>query len=113
MKTFTGNWTLLQGRPDVMKVDFHHDGKRDHDLSYWEAMEQVREKALSALKTAQIAGCKGVLFTHGRSTSRPGTSTARSVIRKLMRSKDATPYIVRKNCIQHESVFRAAIKKPK
>lgn len=111
MKTFTDNWTLLKG-PGVMEVDFHHDGKRDHDLSYEEAMEQVREKALSALKTAQLEGYEFVLFTHGLSTSRPGTSTARSEIRGLMRSKDATPYIVRKNCIQHESVFRAAIKKP-
>jgi hypothetical protein len=74
-------------------------------------MASIREEALKALKNAYTSGVTWVLFRHGSSTSmgwkRP---TARSEVRGLMRSKDATPYIIRAQCIQHPSVFLARIK---
>src|ERR1035437_9916430 len=50
------------------------------------------------------------MFLHGWSTSRPGNTTSRSQVRKLMQSKESTPYIVRRDCIQHDTVFVAAIR---
>jgi hypothetical protein len=77
---------------------------------YWERMDSVWDRALEALEKAQEQGVSYVLFTHGWSTSSPGKTTARSQVRKLMRSPTATPYILRSECIQHESVFVAAIR---
>ena len=73
-------------------------------------MEAVREKALDALEKAYRAGLAYVIFRHGSSTSRLGTTTARSQVRGLMRSKDATPFIIRSQCTQHYSVFVAVIR---
>jgi hypothetical protein len=77
-------------------------------------MGNVWERAFEALRGAHEQGAKYVLFTHGSSTSRLGKTTARSQVRGLMRSKEATPYILRSKCIQHDTVFVAAIRpKPK
>jgi hypothetical protein len=73
-------------------------------------MARVHEEALAALRHAQAIGKPWVLFTHGASTSGPGRQSARSVVRQLMRSPAAIPYIVRNECIQHETVFFANIR---
>lgn len=103
------NWIEYRELPDLWEYDFHRSDKQAY-FDHWELMEQVYDETLKVLKVAQAKGYQHVLFTHGWSTSRPGATTTRSQIRKLMKSKDATPYIIRKNCIQHESVFVAAIK---
>jgi hypothetical protein len=109
MKIEDGDWTRYRQMPGLVEVDFHNTGLNDGG-SYWEHMEEVRDKALAALRDAQREGIHYILFTHGRSTSRPGSTTSRSVVRGLMRSKEATPFLVRRECIQHESVFLAAIR---
>jgi hypothetical protein len=106
----TGDWTRLRQFPDLVEVDFHR-GRRDPWTPYENVMADVHEQAFQAIKQAYETGKQYVLFTHGRSTSRPGQGTARSVIRKLMRSKNATPYIDRRRCQQHESVFLAGIRR--
>ena len=73
-------------------------------------MGEVYETALDALVKAYEDGVEYVLFTHGYSTSRPGQTTARSTVRALMRSKEATQYIIRRDCIQNNAVFVAAIR---
>ena len=73
-------------------------------------MQAVWDRALSALVEAQRSGKKYVLLTHGSTTSRIGKMTARSQVRKLLRSKEATPYVIRRESIQHDSVFVAAIR---
>ena len=106
-----GNWTEYRKLPGVIEVDFHfsQDGPSYHD--YYESMAEVRQIAFANLKRAyEDSEIKYVLFTHGWSTSRRGTTTSRSEIRGLMRSPDATPYIDRKRCMQHDSVFVAAIR---
>jgi hypothetical protein len=45
--------------------------------------------------------------------SRPGKTTARSVVRGFMRSKEATPFVVKVDCIQHNTVFIAKIRSAK
>ncbi len=110
MKRIGGNWTdLRRALKNYIEVDFHHDAPRE--IPYWEAMEDVRRTALQALKDAHVNGNDYVLFLHGASTSRLGATTARSQVRGLIRSKDATPYVVRSQCLQHETVFVAAIRK--
>lgn len=104
-----GNWTHFRSLPGIVEVDFHWVGLPGGG-AYHENMAAVRARALSALCEAQESGLQFVLFTHGRSTSRRGKTTARSQVRGLMRSKDATPYIIRSKCIQHPSVFVAAIR---
>lgn len=103
------NWTAFRSLPALMERDFHWAGEQGCG-AYHENMAAVRASALSALREAWENGFQFVLFTHGRSTSRRGKTTARSQVRGLMRSKDATPYIIRSKCIQHPSVFVAAIR---
>lgn len=73
-------------------------------------MHEAYLKTYEALKKAFDEGFDSIIFEHGSSTSGPGKTTARSQIRSLMRSKEATPYIDRKRCIQHDSVFVAVFK---
>ena len=97
MKRESGNWTRYREQfPGVEEIDFHHEGRRQ--IPYWEAMEQVYSQALHALEEAYDRGVPYVMFQHGWSTSRLGKTTARSVIRGLMRSPVATPYILRNQC---------------
>jgi hypothetical protein len=104
------NWTEYRNLPNLIEVDFHRSGNGQHH--YWDSMEQVMSDALSIIKSAyESKQICHVLFTHGWSTSRRGKTTTRSQIRTLMRSKEATPYIDRKLCIQHDSIFVAAIRK--
>ena len=104
----TGNWTDFRRLPACIEVDFHRDGPRE--TSFWDAMAEVSTTVRRSLAKAQELGLQYVLFTHGSSTSRPFATTARSMVRGFMRSKDATPYIVRRRCIQHYSCFVAAIR---
>jgi hypothetical protein len=113
----TGDWrrfrTLEKGMPEV---DFHPGGWGEETgefTDFHSKMDRVFERALEGLQQAQLAGNSYVLFTHRKSTSRSGRTSARSVVRKLMRSKEATPYLIRKDCIQHESVFVACIRESK
>lgn len=104
-----GPWHEYRTFGKVYEIDFHR-GRRDPDLSYWDAMAQVGRDVFDALKFAQRNGYDFVLFTHGWSTSRLGATTSRSMVRGLMRSPEATPFILRSRSIQHESVFLAAIR---
>jgi hypothetical protein len=106
----TGNWTQYRKVSPAMEVDFHYSSMGEREVPYWEAMGAVWEEALESLKKAQRTGLSYVIFRHGSSTSGPGITTARSMVRGLMRSKDSTPYILRSKCIQHHSVFVAAIR---
>jgi hypothetical protein len=103
------DWTEYRNLPDLMEVDFHWANETSAG-SYYDNMLNVLRDALDSLKWAHENDMQYVLFTHGKSTSRPGNTTSRSQIRKLMRSKEATPYITRSACIQQDSVFLAAIK---
>jgi hypothetical protein len=94
-------------------VDFHFS--RDETVgSFYENMESVREITLDALEKGYAdPDVKYILFTHGWSTSRRGQTSVRSVVRGVMRSSEATPYIDRRRSIQHDSVFVAALKPQK
>lgn len=95
--------------PDLVETDFHWSEEKTTGL-YHENMQKIWDVALASLITAQAAGKKYVMFTHGGSTSGLGKTTSRSQVRKLMRSKDATPYIIRRECIEQSTVFVAAIR---
>lgn len=81
-----GDWTQLRNLPNVKEVDFHWSQSGKRDIPYWEAMEQVYQAALEALKEAQQQGNDYLILNHGRSTSHPGKTTARAQVRRLMRS---------------------------
>ena len=104
-----GDWSRFQSLPDLMQVDFHWSGFETTKGLYGN-MAEVYDTAVGALKEAYRTGRQYVLFTHGYSTSGRGKTSARSIIRALMESKEATPYIIRKKCIKHYSVFVAAIR---
>ena len=108
-KKESGDWKIYKQLPNSVIVDFHYSDA-DSMGSYHENMEWVYEMTLNAIEQAQKEKKDFVIFTHGCSTSRRGKTTSRSQVRTLMRSKDATPYIIRKECIQHYSVFVAAIR---
>ena len=105
-----GDWTKYRSLPNLREFDFHNNEDEESCLPYWERMENVWNDSLKVLETSQASGVEYVLFTHGWSTSYSGNITSRSQVRKLMRSKESTPYIIRKKCIQHDSVFVAAIR---
>jgi hypothetical protein len=105
----SGNWTQYRSQFNLSRsdeIDLHF-GKRDRGLSYWEAMAGVTDVVVAKLNEARRNGRSHVMFVHGASTSRPGKTTARSQVRSFMRSKDATPLIDRRGCIQQETVFVA------
>jgi hypothetical protein len=112
----TGAWTQYRG-PGVREIDFHRAEPKSWrerafqgPFGFEHKMAQVKEDALDALKKAYEDGIKTVLFVHGWSTSRPGRTSSRSFIRALMRSSKSTPYVIRTQCIEHDSVFVAAIR---
>jgi hypothetical protein len=108
-----GDWKKYRSRFNLARddeVDLHR-GKRDRfTMSYDDAMAAVAETVRNALQDAQVRRRPYVMFRHGSSTSRNGATTARSEVRKFMRSPEATPYIDRRLCIQHDSVFVAKIR---
>ena len=110
-----GDWKQYRRLPRAIEIDFHYsenssDKSYGLPISYDEKMDQVRCNALEALRTTYEQDRPYVIYRHGASTSRNGKATARSVVRELMRSSKATPYIIRRDCIQHETVFVAAIR---
>ena len=98
-------YRTLEGQ--IREYDCHFGS--DYGMAYHELMESIYDDVLKILQDEYNRGGDWVLITHGWSTSRRGNITARSQVRKLMRDKDATPFIDRKRCIQHHSVFVAAI----
>jgi hypothetical protein len=114
-KKYAGDWTDLRKllTPAPLEVDYHANPNEHDGLAYHERMEQAYQRALAILKQAQENGEHYVMFRHGWSTSRRGAITYRSQVRKLMRSREATPYTIRKDCIQHPSVLVAAIRPKK
>lgn len=106
----TGNWTDLR-LPNMAEVDFHRQFWEPESLvPFHERMDEFHDKALRALEKAQADGKQYLMLRHGHSTSGPGRRSARSVVHNLMRSKEATPYIVRSKCLEHYSIFVAAIR---
>ena len=85
-------------------------GERDPHVRYYDVMADVENRVRQSLKAAQEARRPYVMFIHGWSTSRRGQTTARSVVRGFIRSKEATPLVVRADCIQHKTVFIAKIR---
>ena len=105
-----GNWVRHRELPNVVELDLHTYGKRPHWISFDQVMWETREQVLAFIKQAQLDGKKYVLIVHGHSTSRQGQTSKRSVVRGLMRDKEATPFIIRKECIQDRSAFVVAIR---
>ncbi|HEY8034497.1 MAG TPA: hypothetical protein VIF37_02785 [Methylobacter sp.] len=112
-KKESGDWKKYKLLASSTIVDFHFVNDPFPTGSFYENMDQAYQRSLDELKNAQQDEISYVIYTHGHSTSRRGRTSARSQIRKLMRSKDATPYIIRSKCIQHPSVFVAAIRPSK
>lgn len=104
------NWVEYLKLPNLLQIDFH-DGERAPDKYYWDLLREWEVRVAEALQQARREGHEYILFTHGSSTSRPGASTARSVVRGFMRSKAATPYIDRPRSIQQETVFLAVMRR--
>src|ERR1700688_2964160 len=110
MRSEHGDWVGYRKRCGLSKadeIDLHY-GRRDRNMaSYDEAMADVEQRISDRLRKAQENGREYLMFIHGHSTSRPGQTTARSIVRGFMRSKEATPFIVKAHCIQHTTVFVA------
>jgi hypothetical protein len=109
----SGNWTQYRSMLNLSKFDEIdlHFGRRDAaSMSYSEAMDGITSVVETGLHDARQRGRPYVMFIHGSSTSRQGQTTARSQVRKFMRSKAATPLIERSRCIQHETVFVAKLR---
>ena len=102
-----GNWVEYRKLGKHLEIDFHNEFREG---PYYEWLEEVKSRVVSALREAYENDYEWVIFTHGKSTSRLGKSTARSVVRNVMRSKESTPYIVKNKSIQHFTVFVACIR---
>jgi hypothetical protein len=113
MKKEFGDWRAYRRRLSLTindEVNLHF-GRRELGTSYHEVMAEVESIVAGTLAKAHADGREWVMYIHGWSTSRPGKTTARSVVRQFMRSKDATPFIVRSECIMHDTVFIAKLRK--
>ena len=102
----SGDWKKYRELGTYTECDFHYLEGRN----YSEKLGQVHGIVMGGFKEAQEKGIEYVIFTHGHSTSGPFKTTTRSIVRHIMRSKESTPYVIKKNCIQHYSVFVAAIR---
>ena len=118
MATFkrgTGDWKEYEKLGTFLSIDFHPPNSREEKLAdmmpFYERMELVTARSIEALKEAYEQNIEYVIFRHGWSTSGIGKTSARSKVRAAMRSPEATPYIVRSKCIQHNSVFVAKIRR--
>jgi len=114
LKREQGDLVSYRERFDLSKADEIdlHFGPRDRNVaSYDEAMANVEQLIRHSLRRARENGRPYVMFNHGHTTSRPGQTTARSVVCGFMQSKDATPFVVKAHCIQHPTVFVAKIRK--
>src|SRR5262249_44824132 len=116
-KKGSGDWTQYRKLLFLIECNLHGRTNRaradDRNLvkiSHEEKMNAVYNNALVTLRNAYEQGVHWVLFTHGTSTFGRGKTTAGSVVRQLMRSPEATPYLLRRECIEHEAVFVAAIR---
>jgi hypothetical protein len=107
-KKIEGNWQDLRELPGLKEVDLHFERGRPGE--FWENMAEVADIVEKALRDAQKEDFQYVMFFHGHSTSRPGRTTARSIVRAIMRSKEATPFIIKNQSMQHDTVFVAAVK---
>jgi len=110
--THNGNWTDLRNEFGLTRddeIDLHF-GRRDPHVRYDDVMADVARLVESKLIEAQKNKRPYLLFVHGRSTSRSGKISARSIVRAFMRSKKASPLIERAGCIQHETVYLAKIR---
>jgi len=84
----TGDWTRFRV-PLCVEIDFHRSECGPRTIPYYEAMDNVWADALQAIQKAYLIWLRTVLFTHGYSTSQPGTITARSQIRDLVEHEEA------------------------
>ena len=83
-----GNWVSYRerfGLSEADEIDLHF-GRRDPSVSYYDVRADVEQLVRDSLRRAQENGRQFVMFVHGWSTSRPGQTTARSVVRRFMRS---------------------------
>src|SRR5215813_3453493 len=115
MKREKGNWVTFRERLGLSKddeLDLHLEQRDRDEVSYDEAMAEIDRMVEEHLRRQQEKGRPHAMIIHGRSTSRPGRTTARSVVRGFMRSKEATPFIVKAHSIQHCTVFIAKIRSP-
>lgn len=69
-----------------------------------------RARILATLAKAQRDGLDFLIFAHGLPAQDPGRQSESSLIRAVMRSRDATPYIRSGECLRHPSAFVAAIR---
>ena len=106
-KKIKGDWKDLANTADI-KVNLHFG--RGEPGQWSNNMAEVSGIVTKTLRDAQAEGCRHVIFMHGYSTSRPFQTTARSIVRAIMRSKESTPFIIKSQSMQHDSVFVAAIR---
>ena len=112
MKHEKRNWVDYRALLDLSaadEIDLHF-GRRDRDVAYENVMADVEQRVRDSLRKAKENGRPWVMFIHGHSTSRPGQTTARSIVRGFMRSKESTPFVVKAQCIQHPTCFIAKIR---
>lgn len=91
------------------EVDLHF-GRRGPGVSYDEVMAEIARLVETKVQEAHAKGRPYILFIHSHSTSRGNNTTARSVVRGFMRSREATPYIDRRHCVEHPSAFLVKLK---
>jgi hypothetical protein len=103
-----GDWQKLRGRQGMVEVDLHFG--RGESGQFWDNIAEVASIVKATLRDAQAEGLQYVMYQHGYSTSKPGETTARSIVRGIMRSKESTPFIIKSQSMQHNSVFVAAIR---
>jgi hypothetical protein len=106
-KKVKGDWKNLKDM-SAMIVDLHFG--RGEPGQFSNNMAEVADIVMQEIKAAQAKGCAYVTFMHGYSTSKPGETTARSIVRGIMRSKESTPFVIKSQSMQHNSVFVAAIR---
>jgi len=102
----TTEWRKLCRDLNYLRVDIPLSGPNYHDT-----LSRAHQIALDGLKQAQKEGYDYLLLVHGHGS--PGQTTPASIVRKLIRSKESTPYVIKLRSKKYDDVLLAAIRRKK
>ena len=96
--------------PPARVVDLRHPNIAHGDVTAPEL--DYETEILEALASAQDDGVSYLLLHHGCAQRRRGETTARALLRALMRGPITWPYLRHADCRQYADAFLAAIRPP-
>lgn len=104
-QTGVSDWAAYRNIPNVAEVDL-----QDVLHSSPAGLDAVHDRALIALRQAHANGHPFVILRHGYTPKSIAAASVSSTVRKLIRSSESTPYVVKHKSVQFPNALVAAIR---